>query len=382
MQKQMATSSAEILVVGGGPAGLSAAIALRQRGADVLVVEAQRPPIDKACGEGLMPDSRVELERLGITLTPQDGGEFRGIRFANSNNRQDCVSARFANGVGLGVRRVYLHQLMIERAQSLGVRMAWNTRAELCEQNKVLVAGEPCEYQYLVGADGQASSVRRWAMLEEGTTVSRRFGFRRHFRVRPWSEYVEVHWGGRGQAYVTPVGQNELCIATIAGDPQIRMAEVLSSIPFLKEKLDGQEISSAYRGAVTTTRRLERVACGRIALIGDASGSADAITGEGLAMVFRQSQLLATAVERGDLDFYAEGHPAILKLPMTMARVMLAMDRWPSFRDRAIHVMATDPALFSRLLDVHMGEESLPRFVYEKGLHMGLRMLAPAWANL
>ena len=128
MRTQMATNSAEILMVGGGPAGLSAAIALRQRGADVLVVEAQRPPIDKACGEGLMPDSRVELERLGITLTPQDGGEFRGIRFANSNSRQECVSARFANGVGLGVRRVSLHQLMIERAQSLGVRMAWNTR--------------------------------------------------------------------------------------------------------------------------------------------------------------------------------------------------------------------------------------------------------------
>jgi flavin-dependent dehydrogenase len=191
-----------------------------------------------------------------------------------------------------------------------------------------------------------------------------------------------VHWGTRGQAYVTPVGPNELCIATIASDPQFRMAEVLSSIPFLQEKLNGQEISSTHRGAVTTTRRLKKVARGKIALIGDASGSADAITGEGLAMVFRQSQLLADAIERADLSFYAEGHPAILKMPMTMAKVMLTMDRWPSFRDRAIRVLAAEPALFSRLLGVHMGEESLPRFVYEKGLHMGLRMLAPAWAGI
>ncbi len=369
--------------MGGGPAGLSAAIALRLRGADVLVVEALCPPIDKACGEGLMPDSRVELERLGITLDRRDGGEFRGIHFANRNSgRADCVSAQFANGVGLGVRRVHLHQLMIDRAESLGVRVAWNTHVEFREQEKIFVAGVPCEYGFLVGADGQASSVRRWARLESGALVSRRFGFRRHFRVQPWSENVEVHWGTRGQAYVTPVGQDELCIATIAADPKVRMDEVLTSIPFLKEKLDGMDTSSTHRGAVTTTRRLRKVARGRIALIGDASGSADAITGEGLAMVFRQSQLLARAIERGDLDCYAAGHPAILKMPMTMAKVMLTMDRWPSFRDRAIRALANEPALFSRLLGVHMGEETLPRFVYEKGLHLGLRMLAPAWASL
>jgi len=376
-------SSAEVVVVGGGPAGLAAAIALRQRGADVLVVEAQRPPIDKACGEGLMPDSRVELERLGITLDTRDGGEFRGIRFSNCNSgRADSVSARFANGIGLGIRRVHLHQLLIDRAESLGVRLSWNTRVDLREKGKVSVAGVPCEYGFLVGADGQGSTVRRWADLEEGSLISRRFGFRRHFRVSPWSEFVEVHWGARGQAYVTPVGSNELCIATIAGDPRVRMGEVLASIPFLQQKLQGVDTSSSHRGSVTTTRRLKRVARGRIALIGDASGSADAITGEGLAMVFRQSQLLAVAVERGDLDFYAVGHPAILKMPMTMARMMLTMDRWPLFRDRAIRVLAAEPTLFSRLLGVHMGEESLPRFVYEEGLHMGLRMLVPAWAGL
>ncbi len=70
--------------------------------------------------------------------------------------------------------------------------------------------------------------------------------------------------------------------------------------------------------------------------------------------------------------------PRILHMPMTMARVMLTMDRWPLFRDRAMRALASEPAIFSRLLGVHMGEESLPRFVYEKGLHLGWRILAPA----
>ena len=56
----------DALIVGGGPAGLAAAIALRQKGLDVLVADALRPPIDKACGEGLMPDAQRDLAALGI----------------------------------------------------------------------------------------------------------------------------------------------------------------------------------------------------------------------------------------------------------------------------------------------------------------------------
>lgn len=374
---------ADVLVIGGGPAGLSAAIALRQRGASVHVAEALRPPIDKACGEGLMPDSREELSRLGIPLASSDGAEFRGIHFANRNSgRTDCVTAQFAHGTGLGVRRPHLHARMVERAEALGVRLAWGVHVELRERGEVLVNGQPCSYGHLAGADGQASAVRRWAGLDNGSVLSKRFGFRRHFRVQPWSDNVEVHWGRHGQAYVTPVGQEELCIAAIVRDPRTRMDQVLDAIPFLRDRLRGLDTTSRERGAVTTTRRLSCVARDRVALIGDASGSADAITGEGLAMVFRQAHLLAAAIERGDLSHYAHGHPAILRLPMTMARMMLLMDHWPWFRDRTMRMLAAEPALFSRLLGVHMGEESLPRFVREQGLRLGWRMLAPATASL
>lgn len=376
-------SRTDVLVIGGGPAGLSAAIALRQKGANVVVTEALRPPIDKACGEGLMPNSRVALASLGITLGPGDGREFRGIHFANRNNgRMDCVTAQFAKGVGLGVRRVHLHDILAERAAAVGVRLMWGGHVELCKQGEVRVNGQTCNYGHLIGADGQASGVRRWAGLDAGSMVSRRFGFRRHFRIRPWSENVEVHWGTHGQAYVTPVGEDELCIATIAGDPQARMDQVVESIPFLRDALKGHDTTSRQRGAVTTTRRLRCVATDRVALIGDASGSADAITGEGLAMVFRQAQLLAEAIELGNLSRYASGHAAILHMPMTMARIMLMMDRWPIFRDRAMRVLASEPALFSRMLGVHMGEESLPRFVRERGLHLGWRMLIPSLASI
>ena len=71
----------DVFIVGGGPAGLAAAIAARLKGFDVVVADAAQPPIDKACGEGLMPDSSDALRRLGISFDPEQSFAFRGIRF-------------------------------------------------------------------------------------------------------------------------------------------------------------------------------------------------------------------------------------------------------------------------------------------------------------
>ena len=71
----------DVFIVGGGPAGLATGIALRQRGLRVVVADLAQPPIDKACGEGLMPQTVAELKALGVTLGPSQAVPFRGIRF-------------------------------------------------------------------------------------------------------------------------------------------------------------------------------------------------------------------------------------------------------------------------------------------------------------
>ena len=70
-----------VFIVGGGPAGLAAAIAARERGFRVTVCDYVRPPIDKACGEGLMPDAVAALSRLGVRIGLDQAYPFRGIRF-------------------------------------------------------------------------------------------------------------------------------------------------------------------------------------------------------------------------------------------------------------------------------------------------------------
>ncbi len=408
-----AISGIDVLIVGGGPAGLTTALALRQRGARVTVADALHPPVDKTCGEGLMPDSLRELRRLGVELPTQDGGVFRGIRFVshahhameNAEGRGTGVEALAeacfpAEGAALGVRRPVLHGRLVEAAQEAGVDLRWNAPVQLRPDGTVRVAGEEFRSGCLVGADGQGSRVRRWAGLDAGRELSRRFGFRQHYRVQPWSDAVEVHWGRSGQAYVTPVGTDEVCVATITRDPHCRVEALLSELPWLRQKLAGKtELlrTDRERGALTTTRRLRRVAAWnmasrnpagrdlagrRVALVGDASGSADAITGEGMAMAFRQALLLADALAHAPVDQalrrYNREHPGILRLPQRMARVMLAMDRWPDFRSRAIRMLAAEPGLFTRMLGVHVGAESMGHFVATRGLEVALRLAAPS----
>ncbi len=363
----------DALIVGGGPAGLAAAIALRQKGLDVLVADALQPPIDKACGEGLMPDARNDLAALGVSVGEDEGAPFEGITFLTERH---AATARFAQGSGVGLRRLHLHARLVERCEQIGVRLAWGTHVGVAPGPRFSLAGEACAYRYAIGADGQSSRVRNVLGFGEGEVLSRRYGMRCHYRVHPWSRMVEVHWGRLGQAYVTPIGPEEIGVATVARFSSHRSEDVLESLPALRVRLQGAGVVSKTRGALTTTRRLRRVTAGATALIGDASGSADAVTGEGIALSFRQALLLAEAVAADDLAVYQQGHPAIMRMPHLMSRAMLMMDAWPWLREHAIALLAGQPHLFARLLAVHLGEQSRAGLVRELP-SMGLRLFRP-----
>ncbi|HZC42554.1 MAG TPA: FAD-dependent monooxygenase [Acidobacteriaceae bacterium] len=364
--------STEVLIVGGGPAGLAAAIALRQKGVECLVVEAAEPAMDKGCAEGLMPDALASLRNLGLKITEQHGHHFRGIRF---NNAQHHVHADFPNGLGIGVRRTKLHGLIADRAREAGVALSWRSRARLLDSRSALVNGKKISFRYLVGADGQASGVRQWVGLGQVQRESIRYGFRRHYNIAPWSEYVEVHWGSPGQVYVTPIAADSVCVVFITNNPKVAQGDFLKAFPAVAERLQGIPAMSTLRGGISANRKLRRVANQSVALIGDASGSPDAITGEGLAVSFRQAVSLARAIERGNLELYNREHQKIGRLPHAMSWLMLSMDRWPQMQGRAIKTLSTHPDYFQQLLSVHVGAQTVQRFAMRRGIQLGWSFL-------
>jgi flavin-dependent dehydrogenase len=329
----------DVLVIGGGPAGLAAAIALRLRGFDVTVAEAGRPPIDKACGEGILPAGVRALERLGVPIGADEGFPFRGIRFVEAGA---SMEAPFSSAWGLGLRRTRLHRLLAGRADELGVRLSWGT-------NVPGIRGFT-SFGWIVGADGQHSRVRREAGLDAARCPSSRFGFRRHYRVDPWSDMVEVYWGTRCQIYVTPVGPAEIGVALLSRDQHLRLDAALAEFPGLQARLAAARISSAEQGAKTTTRLLRRVFCGRTVLIGDASGSVDAIAGDGISLSFLQAFALADALAAGDLHAYQAQHRRLVRPAATMASLLLLLDKFPLFRRMAWRGLAFEPSIGSRVL--------------------------------
>jgi flavin-dependent dehydrogenase len=242
-----------------------------------------------------------------------------------------------------------------------------------------MVAGELVRARWVVGADGTSSRVRNWAKLdpqESDTKANKklRFAFRRHYRVAPWADFMELHWGQDCQIYVTPVSREEVCVAMISSSPKLRLENALGQFPELCARLNGAAYTSNERGAITATRKLRRVYRGRTVLIGDASGGIDAITGEGLCLTFRQAALLGECLAEGDLARYQKGHRALGRRPALMSRMMLFMAKHPHLRTRTMRMFATRPAAFAGMLAMHVGEGSA-RDHLRNGIAMGWQML-------
>ena len=375
---QSVPSVTDVFVVGGGPAGLAAAITARQRGFRVMVADGAQPPIDKACGEGFLPDGVEALERLGIHAPLSETYPFRGVRFLTSSSSPSAAlsaEARFPDGgSGLAVRRTVLHSVMIERSAQLGADLLWRTAVTGISPEGVHLGDRFVRARWIIGADGSNSRVRRWAGLESGAKARSRYAFRRHFRVAPWTDYMEVYWGHRCQGYATAVSPEQVCVALASHDPGLRLEDGLRELPALSERLRDAETVSAERGALTGNRRLNRVWRGNVALIGDASGTVDAISGEGLGLAFRQAVALAECFESGDLARYQVEHRRLALRPRWMARMMLNLDGRPRLQQRTLQAFRKHPHVFPRLLGLHLGVLP-PLHLVRDGLTLGWGLL-------
>lgn len=359
----------DVAIVGGGPAGLASAIAARQEGLSVRVFDRRHPPIDKACGEGLMPDGLEILRGLGVELSPAHSHPFRGIRYFDEGV---LAEGRFPGVAGAGVRRLHLHEALVRRAEEAGVELAWGTRVDGIDGHRLETSSGPVRARWIVGADGLRSKVRRWSGLEGRPSRRKRFGVRRHFRLKPWSDCVEVYWADHCEAYVTPVADDEIGVAILWSGRKARFDGLLASFPRLAERLVDTPVASKDRGIGPLRQRVAGVFRGNVALVGDAAGYVDAITGEGLSVALHQTGSLAAALRKGKLRDYARHCRRIRALPDAMTHLLLWIEHRPALRRRVICALAREREIFSRLLAIHcralpvrrLGLETAPRLLW------------------
>jgi len=153
----------------------------------------------------------------------------------------------------------------------------------------------------------------------------------------------------------TPTAAHEVCVSVLSRDASFRINQALPQFPELAGRLRDATPVTRELGNATSLNRLTAVAHGRVALVGDASGSVDAITGHGLSLAFQQAIFLAEAFERGNLARYESAHRKIAVMPALMSRLMLMMDKYSWVRRKALRLFEKRPDLFSKLLSIHTG---------------------------
>jgi flavin-dependent dehydrogenase len=338
----------DLLVAGGGPVGLAVAVRARRLGWAVTVIEPRETPVDKACGEGLMPSAVRALRAVGVD---PDGWPFAGIAYLAAGHR---VEARFHHGPGLGVRRTVLHAALAARAAEVGVERV-SARVEQIRQYDDRVEAAGLRARWLVAADGLHSTVRRQLGLDrpvqDGSLLGRpRYGLRRHFQVAPWSEVVEVHWSATAEAYVTPVGPRLVGVALL-GPAGHDFDETLAQLPVLAARLAGRPAATPLRGAGPLHQRAAALSNGRVLLAGDAAGYVDALTGEGLATGLATAEAAVAALRAGRPELYDASWRAATRRYRWITTSLLAAANRPVLRRGIVPAAAHAPWLFSRAVE-------------------------------
>jgi flavin-dependent dehydrogenase len=332
------TYDADLLIVGGGPGGLATALHARRQGLSVIVAEPRIAPIDKACGEGLMPGGLAELTSLGID---PPGLPFRGIAYLSEHRRAE---ARFRACPGRGVRRTTLHAALAARAKEQDTEWI-TTRVTRIDQDAAGVTVAGLRAKWLVAADGLHSSVRRAVGINAVAGNPRRYGVRWHFAVPAWSEFVEVHWSPWGEAYVTPVEPDLVGVAVLS-----RHRPDLAWFPRLATHLRGAAPGQP-RGCGPLRQVVSRRVAGRVLLVGDAAGYEDALTGEGISLAVKQAGAAVAAIINGSPSSYEAAWHRITRDYRLLTRALVLASAPQVGRRAVVPAAALLPGVFGRAVN-------------------------------
>lgn len=337
----------DLAIVGGGPIGLVTGILAAQSGLSVAVLESRADPIDKACGEGLMPRA---MERLAEIAVEPVGRNFDGITYLDAAGDRRAY-APFQGDPGRGVERIVLHEALTRRSKEVEVQRLPGRVVSVSQDDGSATAhcanGLSLTARYLVGADGLHSTVRREIGLAAKVSAYPRYGLRQHFLTKPWGTSVEVYWAPESEAYVTPVSDDVVGIAILGGRGAKPFKERLAEFPALTRQLGDARKLGTVLGAGPLRQAVKGRVRGRVLLVGDAAGYVDALTGEGLAVGFASADALVSVIRTGRLTDYERDWRRITRDYRWLTQALVTSTRHRSLRQRVVPAAARLPRVFA-----------------------------------
>ena len=406
---------ADVVIVGGGPAGSATAWWLARAGLDVLILDRARFPRPKPCSEYMSPQASRLLEEMGVleeveragaaqlagmTVRAPSGTIIRGV-FAGEHRW------RGHRDRGLALQRTLLDPILLDAARRAGARVVESARvsdllfdrARRVSGVRATVGGETIDVvaRFVVGADGLRSVVARRLGLARTSALPKRIALVTHYDgVAGMGELGEMHVEHDGYLGLARVGGERTNVAVVV--PASRGGELaagterflegwIAARPHLTGRFHGARRVTPVLATGPFASRARRPWAAGAALVGDAADFYDPFTGEGIYAALRGGELLAPYVvaalgagsplgERTALEAYARARRHEFGGKWMVERMIGAAVAFPALLERAAAVLSRDRSMADLLVGV-TGDFVPPREVLRPS-YLARLLLRPA----
>ncbi|MGZ3332497.1 MAG: NAD(P)/FAD-dependent oxidoreductase [Gemmatimonadaceae bacterium] len=410
---------AEVIVVGGGPAGASTAWALAREGVDVLILDRAKFPRDKICAEYLSPQASRILSDMGVLdeIERSNPGHLAGMSVRAPNgfvaNGEFAANHGFRafRDKGLAIRRTILDDIVLRGARTAGARVEESARVtdvtrDAAERVNGVVAmasdGAPrtLRARYVVGADGLRSVIgRRLGLVRTSRIWPQRIALVAHYRkVQGVTDMGEMHVDYGGYFGIVDVGEGNMNVAVVV--PMSRAKEIgenktaffeewIASRPHLAERFEGSERTTPVRATGPFATASRHAWSPGAALVGDAADFFDPFTGEGMYAALRGGEILApylmeglkadAAREAGILSGYDRARKQEFGGKWKIERIVGMAIAYPYFMNNAAKVLSRRKDMADLLVGV-AGDFIPPSTVLQPRFLFNL-FISPAFRN-
>ncbi|MBA3882201.1 MAG: geranylgeranyl reductase family protein [Chthoniobacterales bacterium] len=287
----------DVAIVGGGPAGACCAAFCARAGLRTLVLERERFPREKVCGDCINPAAEPVFERLQIAerLRTLPHGKLQRIDFVAIGGR--TVSVELPEGAEIAVKRSLFDHLLVTRAAELGAIVSEETTVTAItppagsSQHWRITAGRVNHAaRILVAADGRNSTVARLLGLLP-KFQHERIGLQAHVPLpTDFGERVVLQFRREGYSGQAPIGNAELNLCLVSNAAGIKSLRAWSEKEF---KLSREQ---TWRTITPLRRTALRPAQNRLFLVGDAARVVEPFTGEGIFYALRSGEIAAASI--------------------------------------------------------------------------------------
>ena len=346
----------DVAIVGGGPAGSSCAAFCARTGLQSLVLDREKFPREKVCGDCLNPSCWPVLERLGLVDKVRDLSHSKlcSVAFIAIDGREVVVELPSGTDCEISVKRSLFDDLLLRRAGELGAEVREQMTVTGLRRNHYweieTASGETFHARILIGADGRNSTVAHLCNLLPRPTRER-VALQAHIPLpRDFGNRIVLQFLREGYSGQAPVNDTQLNLCLVGTPPTISRLRSWAERQFQLPRDQG------WRSITPLTRSSVAPAHENLFFIGDAARVVEPFTGEGIYYALHSGELAANAAtkvlhgeQRSAVDTFTRAHSDMYRGRLWINRLARAAVVRPQLGSFFVHTARLNPSILKLL---------------------------------